>query len=77
MGRYKTHDGNASVLLSDFERRGNWHEWCSLEVLYRQYTEIFSLTGGSTQAIAGLTWLKPTHTSLDKKYPKHPIAIRQ
>ncbi|KAF8846806.1 hypothetical protein BDZ45DRAFT_719241 [Acephala macrosclerotiorum] len=39
MGRYQTHDSSASVLLCDFEQRGNWHEWCSPEVLYRQYIE--------------------------------------
>jgi hypothetical protein len=34
-----THDVNASVILCDFEQRGNWHEWSSPEVLYRQYIE--------------------------------------
>jgi hypothetical protein len=25
------------LVLCDFEQRGNWHEWCAPEVLYRQY----------------------------------------
>jgi hypothetical protein len=31
--------GGGSVVLCDFEQRGNWHEWCAPEVLFRQYAE--------------------------------------
>lgn len=27
------------IVLCDFEQRGNWHEWCLPEVLYRVYVE--------------------------------------
>jgi hypothetical protein len=30
-------DGRA--VLCDFEQRGNWHEWCAPELLFRQYAE--------------------------------------
>ena len=32
-------DGRSTehAVLCDFEQRGNWHEWCAPEVLYRQY----------------------------------------
>jgi len=32
-------DESESVILCDFEQRGNWHEWCAPEVLFRQYAE--------------------------------------
>lgn len=38
-----------SVLLCDFEQRGNWHEWCSLEILYCQYAE--NLRSSRTMAL--------------------------
>ena len=28
-----------SIVLCDFEQRGNWHEWCAPEILYSQYFE--------------------------------------
>jgi len=31
--------GEENVVLCDFEQRGNWHEWCAPEVLFRQYAE--------------------------------------
>lgn len=32
-------DEDERVILCDFEQRGNWHEWCAPEVLFRQYSE--------------------------------------
>lgn len=32
-------DGQERLILCDFEQRGNWHEWCAPEVLFRQYAE--------------------------------------
>ncbi|KXX74790.1 CBL-interacting serine/threonine-protein kinase 19 [Madurella mycetomatis] len=32
-------DEHEDVVLCDFEQRGNWHEWCAPEVLFRQYAE--------------------------------------
>ncbi|KAL3471564.1 kinase-like domain-containing protein [Aspergillus californicus] len=32
-------DAKESVVLCDFEQRGNWYEWCAPEILYRQYAE--------------------------------------
>ncbi|KAL4965148.1 kinase-like domain-containing protein [Aspergillus stella-maris] len=32
-------DAEGNAILCDFEQRGNWYEWCSPEVLYRQYAE--------------------------------------
>ncbi|KAL4771488.1 hypothetical protein BDW60DRAFT_64627 [Aspergillus nidulans var. acristatus] len=32
-------DAEENAVLCDFEQRGNWYEWSSPEVLYRQYVE--------------------------------------
>ncbi|KAK5702416.1 hypothetical protein LTR17_022343 [Elasticomyces elasticus] len=41
LSAFRDADGQCSecIVLCDFEQRGNWHEWCSPEVLYRQYVE--------------------------------------
>lgn len=43
-------DEDDSIVLCDFEQRGNWHEWCAPEILFRQYVEnIRSLVSPGTR----------------------------
>lgn len=38
LSKIETH-GRDDVILCDLEQRGNWHEWCAPEILYRMYAE--------------------------------------
>ncbi|PVH87637.1 hypothetical protein DL98DRAFT_566715 [Cadophora sp. DSE1049] len=40
--------GTERIVLCDFEQRGNWHEWCAPEVLYRVYIENLRVNATTT-----------------------------
>lgn len=42
-------DPHDNLVLCDFEQRGNWHEWCAPEVLFRRYAKNL----GAAAALSG------------------------
>lgn len=63
-------DDCEDAVLIDFEQRGNWHEWCAPEILYRSYLEqvrlcLHSPSSSSPEVLRwqNLVHFPPEHTS--------------
>ncbi len=64
--------GHESLILCDFEQRGNHYDWCPPEVLYPMYAENLSANAGQDPILAGPMAQLLENISLPDRSPDHP-----